>query len=102
MMEETSMDAILVGRFFSALARLKSDRVIRGTQTFTNIYGINRRNLWTLQKKSVGGLFHPSWLSYLVNDFKVSAHWLLTGEGSFYSPGWDADNVKAMVKSRKQ
>lgn len=93
-MEDYEMNRILVSRFFEALGRLKAERVIRGVQTFTSLYGINRRNLWTLQRNPGSGMFHPCWLSILVTDFKVSAHWLLTGEGSFYCTGWDSSSVR--------
>ena len=39
---------IIVARFFDAIARLKAQKVIRGTKTFADRYGINRRNLYSL------------------------------------------------------
>jgi hypothetical protein len=72
-------------RFFKALDQLKHDKAIRGKQTFTRKYGINRRNLYLLEKDVSRDIFQPAWLTYLVSDFKVSASWLLTGEGSIYS-----------------
>ena len=36
--------------FFEAMYRLKADRRIRGKQTFTARYGINRWNLNSLEK----------------------------------------------------
>lgn len=74
----------IVIRFFGALARLKSDRKLRGKQTFTNRYGINRWNLNTLQKSPSRDIFQAAWLTYLVRDYGVSPLWLLTGEGAFY------------------
>ncbi|WP_010416185.1 hypothetical protein [Anaerophaga thermohalophila] len=73
-------------RFFKALEQLKDDKAIRGKQTFTRKYGINRRNLYLLEKDYSRGIFQTAWLTYLVVDFNVSAYWLLTGKGSFYSP----------------
>lgn len=92
----------IVGRFFESLDLLKADRVIRGKQTFTNAYGLNRRNLWVMEKNPEVGKFYPCLLYYLVSDYKVSADWLLTGDGSFYSSGWDADKVRALVAERKK
>ncbi len=71
----------VVKRFFEALNMLKTTKKIRGKQTFANAYGINRRNLWSLEKNSQSDRFQTAWLTYLVRDFNVSATWLLTGKG---------------------
>lgn len=74
----------IVARFFEALQRLKDDRKIRGKQTFTREYNINRWNLNTLEKDHSRDIFQPAWLTYLVEGYGVSALWLLTGKGDFY------------------
>ena len=74
----------IVRRFFEALYRLKEDRKIRGKQTFTREYGINRWNLNTLEKEPERDIFQAAWLTYLVKDYDVSPMWLLTGFGDFY------------------
>lgn len=76
----------IVSRFFQALERLKAERVIRGKQTFTRRYGINRRNLYALEKDKSRDMFQPAWLAHLVNDYNVSPLWLLTGRGDFHPP----------------
>lgn len=76
---------IIVRRFFEALRILKANKIIRGKQTFTNRYGINRWNLNTLEKEPDRDIFQVSWLEYLVRDYNVSPMWLLTGEGSFFN-----------------
>lgn len=75
----------IVRRFFAALYRLRDDGAIRGKQTFTRRYGINRWNLNTLEKEPQRDMFQLAWLEYLVRDYRVSAEWLLTGRGEFYS-----------------
>ena len=74
----------IIKRFFQALYRLKDDGVIRGKQTFTREFEINRWNLNSLEKDMSRDIFQPAWLTYLVCEYKVSARWLLTGEGDFY------------------
>jgi hypothetical protein len=81
---QTPESQIIVRRFFEALYRLKTDRKIRGKQTFTREYGINRWNLNTLEKEPERDIFQVAWLWYLVRDFGVSPDWLLTGRGEFY------------------
>lgn len=75
-------DYEIVDRFFACLALLKERRVIRGVQTFTRRYDIDRRNLAKLREDFSRGIFKPCWLSFLVKDYGVDARWLLTGEGS--------------------
>lgn len=81
---QTPESQAIVKRFFEALYRLKDDRKIRGKQTFTREYGINRWNLNTLEKEPSRDIFQVAWLMYLVRDFGVSSRWLLTGYGEFY------------------
>lgn len=83
---QTTDSQKIVKRFFEALERLKADRRIRGKQTFTRAYGINRWNMLTLEKDHSRDIFQPAWLTYLVEDYGVSAQWLLTGVGEFYKP----------------
>lgn len=71
----------IVQRFFEALYYLKAQKTIRGKQTFTRRYGINRWNLNTLEKDPERDMFQPAWLTYLVRDYGISATWLLTGAG---------------------
>lgn len=71
----------VVDRFFEALKLLAERKVIRGKKTFTEKYGINRWNLLTLEKDRTRDIFQVAWLSYLVDDFGMSALWLLTGRG---------------------
>lgn len=75
----------VVKRFFEALQYLRKEKVIRGKQTFTTRYGINRWNLNTLEKEPERDIFQPAWLTYLVRDYNISAHWLLTGEGTVFT-----------------
>ena len=75
---QTPESEVIVQRFFSTLKEMKHRGYIRGKQTFTTRYGINRWNLNTLEKEPHRDIFQPAWLEYLVRDYGVSAHWLLT------------------------
>lgn len=95
--ERNTDTIVIVERFFAAVDRLKADKVIRGTKTITNRYGMSRWNLLTIKRDmSLSGQFRPAWLMYLVRDYGVSAHWLLTGKGEFYQQGLDAEKVKKL------
>lgn len=87
----------IVIRFFEALQILKANKIIRGKQTFTKRYGINRWNLNTLEKEPERDIFQVSWLEYLVRDYMVSAEWLLTGEGSFFKENFDHTKLKKIT-----
>lgn len=61
----------VVRRFFEALYRLKDDGKIRGKQTFTREFDINRWNLNKLEKNLASDIFQPAWLTYIVKEYKV-------------------------------
>lgn len=73
-----------VRRFFAALRTLIEGKRLRGMQTFTRRYGINRRNFLTLEKQPERDMFQLEWFTALVRDWGVSARWLLTGEGEMF------------------
>lgn len=83
---QTTDSQKVIDRFFQALYHLKEQRVIRGKQTFTRRFGINRWNMITLEKDKSRDIFQAAWLSYLVNEYGVSAEWLLTGRGEIMAP----------------
>lgn len=82
---QTEDSQLIVKRFFKALQLLKQEKVIGGKLTFTTRYDINRWNLNTLEKYPDRDIFQPAWLTYLVRDYNISAHWLLTGEGTVFT-----------------
>lgn len=71
-------------RFFQAIDMLIAQKEIRGVQTFTKLYDINRRNFMTIRNRPEISILKPEYLVYLVRDFEVSATWLLTGEGGMF------------------
>jgi hypothetical protein len=75
----------IVARFFEALSDLKTKKVIRGKETFTRRYEINKRNFWLLEKDKSRDILQLAWISYLVRDFDISAEWLITGRGEMYT-----------------
>lgn len=77
----------IIRRFFQALQYLKDQRIIRGKQTFTRRFGINRWNMNTVEKEPSRDQFQTAWLNYLVTEYGVSAEWLLTGRGAIMSQG---------------
>ena len=83
-MTQTSDSAAIVRRFFLALDTLKDTKVIHGLTNFTEEHGINRRNLYQLRKNPERRILQVSWLAYLVKDYGVNAHWLLTGRGNIF------------------
>lgn len=78
-----NQDAIILTRFFEAIQALK-ERKYCNLNTFCLRYGIDRRNLYKVKADPTRQIFKPSWLTYLVEDYNVNAHWLLTGSGDIF------------------
>lgn len=74
----------IVNRFYEALDMLIATNILRGIQTFTTAYEINKRNFYTARKEPDRDIFQMAWLSYLIRDFGVSAQWLMTGVGGMF------------------
>ena len=75
---------IVIQRFYQALDTIIAHKAIRGVQTFTKEYKINRWNFSTVRKKPESDMFQLSWITYLVRDFGVSARWIMTGLGDMF------------------
>ena len=69
-------------RFFLAIDVLITQKKLRGLNTFTKRHDINYWNLNTLKKDPEIRVLKPECLAYLVQDFGISAEWLLTGVGN--------------------
>lgn len=81
---QTDESQKIIKRFFEAIYALKARKDIRGKQTFTVRYGINRWNFNMLEKNLTSDVFQVAWLGYLAKDYGVSAQWLLTGQGEMF------------------
>ena len=75
----------IINRFYEAIDMLIANKNLRGVQTFTNEYNINRWNFNTVRQKPESDMFQLIWISHLVKDFDVSAEWLMTGKGGMFT-----------------
>lgn len=99
---QTPDSQMIVSRFFEALDKIIEYKIIRGKQTFTREYNINRWQFNLLKNEIHRDSFQTAWLTYLVKDFMISPRWLLTGEGEMFEYGWDADKVRDLYKRKRE
>lgn len=57
---------------------------MRGLQTFTNKYGLNRWNINTVKWNPEKSVLKPEWIVYLVRDYGISSEWILLGKGDMF------------------
>lgn len=72
-------------RFFEAIDMLKAQKQIRGLQTITSRYNINRWNLVTVRNNPESSILKPELIAMLVKDFGVSAEWIMLGRGGMFN-----------------
>lgn len=83
-------------RFFLALNVLHGMRKLGGLKTFTDKYKINYWNMTTVRNEPERRFLKPEWLSFLVSDYKINAHWLLTGQGSMFNKTYEQEIGKSL------
>lgn len=71
-------------RFFEAIDMLKAQKQIRGLQTITTRYGINRWNLVTVRENPECSVMKPEHIAILIRDFNISAEWIMLGRGGMF------------------
>ena len=74
----------VTNRFFEAIDMLKAQKKIRGLQTFTRRYDINRWNLNTVKQNPDKSVLKPECIVYLVRDYGISSDWILLGKGNMF------------------
>lgn len=74
---------IVTSRFYQAL-----DALIATGQTkldpFCKELGVDKRNFVKQQRDHSRSIIKLSWLTFLVEEYAVSADWLLTGKGAMF------------------
>lgn len=68
-------------RVFLAIDALIQSGRLSNLQEFCTRYGISLRLAYFQRNEPARRILRPSWLTYLVRDYGVSADWLLLGEG---------------------
>ena len=78
--EKIPEDYPIVKRFFFAVYQIITEGLATDFKNFCEENGIEPRNLERLIKNP-HRQFNPMYLTILVQKYRYSAHWLLTGEG---------------------
>jgi hypothetical protein len=82
----TPQSQAIVGRFFEALQYLIDDGRVNSRNAFCVKHGVRQCNLWKAERNPASQIFQAGWLTHLVNDYGVSARWLITGYGAIFTP----------------
>ena len=80
-MKEDIISPHISTRVFYAIDQLTEAGQLTGLQEFCKRYGISTRLAYFQRQDPERRIIRLSWLTYLVRDYNISAHWLLTGEG---------------------
>ncbi len=71
-------------RFFKVIDLLISSNIIRGLQTFTSKYNINRWNLITVRDNPTTRVIKPEWIYYLCKEYNINPDYIITGKGQIF------------------
>lgn len=63
---------------------LVAQNKIRGLQTFTTKYDINRWNLVTVKNNPDTSVLKPEYIAMLIRDLNISAEWIMLGRGGMF------------------
>lgn len=74
----------IVARFFMALDALYAAEEIRFFADFERRVGITHAQLYKQRKDFSRKILQPQWLAVLVEQYGVSADWLLLGRGRMF------------------
>lgn len=93
----------IIERFFFVLHDMISNKYIRGKQTFTREYKINRWNFNTVEKDHSRDIFQMAWLAYLINYWGISSKWLMSGDGEMYITDKNGKRlIETIIRERKK
>jgi len=84
--KEDPETSAIVARMFQAIRKLIEMKKLKSFYAFTSKYGINPGNFHYIEKHADTAALPVLYLHLLVKDYKVSAHWLLTGLGEMIMP----------------
>lgn len=76
----------IMERFYDAFDFCNANKIIKTITGFCDDNGIDKRHFYAQRKDLGRGFFEMSWMLPLVNNYGVSAHWLLTGKGAMFDP----------------
>lgn len=79
---QDTLDAMT--RFFQAIIICRDNGLLDSVTDFCVRHNIDKAHFYTQRKNLGRGFFEVGWMSALVDDCGVSAHWLLTGKGTMF------------------
>ena len=71
-------------RFFQAFEICRKMKLIGSVTAFCKDHGIDKAHFYTQRKDPSSGFFQVGWIVPLIEDCKISAHWLMTGRGEIF------------------
>jgi len=71
----------IIIRFYEAIDELIKEGRLKNFASFIRRYDLSQTNFYKSKGQPERDIFQPAWLSYVVNDYGVSANWLLSGTG---------------------
>lgn len=74
----------IVNRFYQAVDALYAVGEIKRVAHFERECGINHGTFYKLRIDPTRHLLRPAWLAHLVEQYGVSADWLLLGRGRMF------------------